>query len=964
MPDRRFPLRESLPRSVLTAVVAVGLVATATGAPRPSGASQPARPAPPASPAEPAEAQPPVFRTGVDLLAVDVAVLDERGRVVPDLRPPEFTVKIDGEERRIQSFEFIAFGTRRGSDPGTDRTVTSNAGLAPGRLIVLVVDQGHIRSGTGRGATMAAARFLRRLNPEDRVMFAAIPEPGLRVEFTTDRGLIERALERTVGRAGPLGGYFNISLYEALALRSNRDPFALFNMMERECGTIRPGSIERERCEREVAAEADAIAAEVFRRTGETVRALERLLLELRFVDGPKTLLLLSEGLVVEGLGADVAELGALAAGARTSIYVLLLDVPRYDVTQAEAPPTPEQDRRLETEGLEMLAGAGGGTVFRSAGTGEEVYERIVEELGGYYLLGVETTERDRDGRRRRIQVEVRRRGVQVRARREFRWGAGLIAAVKPADRIARALRASIAARELPLRVTSYLYRDRSSKKGRLTIAAELGLERRDPAPMTVGFALFDQEGRPVAAHVEETTLAPRPGFPAAPLEYLASALVEPGTYTLRLAAVDSDGRLGSVERRVNVWDLAGEELGLGDLLLVTAAQVTSETIRPGVEPSVADGRLGAYTELYAARPDVLAQARVEFDVAEHEDGPPLVRAAGRLAASSEADRQTAQATLSVDLLPPGAYVARVWVRRGDQIVGKLARPFTVLPRREASSVPAATPGGEVSAAPPRLPALLPAGAPFDRAWVLAAPRVASLLDLLAATAGARRPAVQRAIARARQGDFAGTGRAAFDGGDQLAAAFLRGLELFAANQLDAAARQFQVASSIDPTFAPATVLLGACFAAAGRDREAISLWQRALGTDALGPLVAHLLADAWLRLGDPTSIVKHLHDGPTRWPDDDGLRRAVGLAQLALGRGDQGLATLEPYLDRHPSDQDVLFLVLRALYDAHAAQRPLTTAAGDAERFVRYAALYAQARGPHLALVEKWRAAIGGASR
>lgn len=951
------------PARLAWALVGGCLLAAAPAAqppsPAPSGQSSTA-----ASPTQrPDEPQPPVFKTGIDLLAVDVTVLDRRGRLVADLRPPEFTIKIDGEERRIQSFEFVTFGTtaRAATSPG-DATVSSNAatGGGPGRLIVLVVDQGHIRAGTGRSAIMAAARFLRRLNPADRVMFAAIPEPGQRVAFTTDRALIERALQRTIGQAAPLGGLFNISLYEALSLRTSRDPFAIFSMMERECGAIRPGSIERERCEREVAAEADAMVAEVFRRTGETVRALERLLLELRFVDGPKTLIFLSEALVVEGLGADIAEIGALAAAARTSIYVMLLDVPRFDVTQSEAPPTPEQDRRLETEGLDMLAGAAGGAVFRTSGSGEEVFERLVQELAGYYLLGVETTERDRDGRRHRIQVEVRRRDVQVRARREFRWGAGIAASTRPADRIAQALRASLPARELPLRVTSYLYRDGSSKKGRLTIAAELGLERRDPAPMTVGFALFNRDGRAVAAHVEEQTLEPRPGGQPAPLEYVTSALIDPGTYTLRLAAVDADGRLGSVERTVHVWDLASEELGLGDLLLVTAAQAASGTIRPSVEPNVADGQLAAYTELYAARSELLATTAVEFDVADHEDGPALVGARGAVRPSSEADRYTAQATLPVAVLPPGPYVARVWVRRGDQIIGKLARPFTIVaaPRRASEM---STPGAAPETAPPAsaVRPRLPAGPAFDRALLLRAPHLGSLLDVLAATPGARHPAVKHAIARARQGDLAGTGRAAFESGDQLAAAFLRGLELFATNELDAAARQFQVAASIDPTFRPAVILLGACFAAAGRDREATALWDKVLTPGDRDPLVPRLLAEAWFRLGDPGPIVARLSDAPARWPDEDALRRAVGLAALAAGRAADGLVTLDPYLVRHRDDHDALFLALYALYDASLRSRPVFNASDDVARFVRYSDLYAAAGGPHRALVEKWKGAV-----
>src|SRR5688500_2183580 len=57
------------------------------------------------TPTEPAQG--PTFRTGVELIAVDVAVVDGRGRPVEDLRAPEFEVKIDGEVRRVVSAELV-----------------------------------------------------------------------------------------------------------------------------------------------------------------------------------------------------------------------------------------------------------------------------------------------------------------------------------------------------------------------------------------------------------------------------------------------------------------------------------------------------------------------------------------------------------------------------------------------------------------------------------------------------------------------------------------------------------------------------------------------------------------------------------------------------------------------------------------------------------------------------------------
>ena len=52
--------------------------------------------------------QAPVFRSGVEVMEVDVTVVDAKGMPVRDLRAPEFTVTVDGQPRRVISAEFIS----------------------------------------------------------------------------------------------------------------------------------------------------------------------------------------------------------------------------------------------------------------------------------------------------------------------------------------------------------------------------------------------------------------------------------------------------------------------------------------------------------------------------------------------------------------------------------------------------------------------------------------------------------------------------------------------------------------------------------------------------------------------------------------------------------------------------------------------------------------------------------------
>src|SRR6516164_9417840 len=55
------------------------------------------------------QAQQPTFRTGVDVITVDVGAIDGRGQPVTDLHAPEFTVKVDGQERRVISADLVKY---------------------------------------------------------------------------------------------------------------------------------------------------------------------------------------------------------------------------------------------------------------------------------------------------------------------------------------------------------------------------------------------------------------------------------------------------------------------------------------------------------------------------------------------------------------------------------------------------------------------------------------------------------------------------------------------------------------------------------------------------------------------------------------------------------------------------------------------------------------------------------------
>ena len=490
-------------------------------------------------------AQQPVFRSGVELVTVDVTVVDDVGSPIENLSVESFDVRVDGEPRRVVSADYVRYRSASGVVPLSGVEFSSNENIDPGRLILIAVDRAHIRRVEGLAALRAAANFVDALDPANRVAAASLDHNGP-IQFTNAHSSVKGYLERLSGEASVHPTEFNIGLTEALEIsdggRSRLNQVAL-----RECGVPLTTSENPRRlaengglkdpCPTQVEQESRAVAQESRAESRLALQALSSLIARLASIEGPKTLVLVSEGLVAEPQLFDLTAIGAAAQAARVTIYVLQLDVPIVEASDTRVSPSAQLDRQLRGDGLARLAGSARGALFQLVGADPYPFRRILRELSGYYLVAFEATTADRDGRTHRIAVSTRQRRVTLRARPAFAI-TGSTPRATPDVQLVRLLRNARLATELPLRVATYAFRDAESNGLRVLLGAETDLGVA--AGATIGFVLTDANGVIVASGAALSEGG----------RFTLPTTIQPGAYVLKAGAVNVGGRQGSVEHR------------------------------------------------------------------------------------------------------------------------------------------------------------------------------------------------------------------------------------------------------------------------------------------------------------------------------------------------------------------------------------------------------------------------------
>lgn len=818
----------------------------------------------------------PVFKAGVELVRLDVRVTDDEGRPIKNLHREDFEVLEDGQSRPIVFFEHLEEPSGTIAEVAR-RTVASevstNQGAARGHLYVLVFDQNHIATGNEQRARIAAEKFLKsRIRPGDRVAAFALPGPGPQVDFTPDVAKVSKELVKVRGaleRIG-FGALGAMRVHEAYEIVRGNDEIltrVATGLSQASASTDFVGGVVQRTTDdpnvftRLVQEDARTIVARADEEARRFLLMLADLMHALRNIEGRKSILLFSEGFYTDHLNTDLERAAAAAAQSYSVIYSFDLNAREIDphqMTPVGHEPYAEIHSRLAPLGT-LAAETDGALVNHASSWLDRALSNIADQSQDYYVLGFEPHPDaiKTRGSYRRVKVNVAQSGARVGTR----TGYSITSDSTPVDRrraINGALGSPFPQQSLRVEYTTYVLHGTApgAQKVLMSLEAELPLAvagKKDTADVV--FAVRDRrDGRVVASGTDVIQLpdASRPGATTGVGTYRVQFDLAAGEYLMRAVVREPGGLVGSADRGFVVQALDRPGVTVSDLIL-GSIQPSGPPVRASAYAS--DVLTGAL-ELYGRTPEQVRDVVVKVDLAPL-GGSAAVRSTDaellQVKPKGSSTSREARIELPLEGVPPGQYLARAVVRAGGETVAELVREVAVLQ-------------GIRPAAARNAPAVL---RPLDVLSGQVAQRYIVLLR--DRTRGAR---LEAAGVFAASGDWrrveAALGPAENDTpGDAQA---LRGLALFARGDYGPAAHKLKAAFETDPKLAAAAFVLGWCYAGSGDDRRAIGAWRNAAMFDpSLVP--AHLaLADAYVRLSQPSLAAQAVRAGLTALPNSPEL--------------------------------------------------------------------------------------------
>ena len=321
---------------------------------------------------------------------------------------------------------------------------------------------------------------------------------------------------------------------------------------------------------------------------------------------------------------------------------------------------------REYVDAVGTIAASTGGALFRAAGGGGAIFDRVRTEIHNFYELAVELEPADITGRALAVDVKVARPGAVVRNRRRVLPPSR--SATTPASRVSELLQQPLDLAQVPLTVSTFTMRGDDPSTLRTIVAIEAGTSQHT-GPAEWAFSVLN-DGNVVATARQPLDATTGPWTAA------LSAKLLPGRYRLRAVAVDAANRAGVIDRAIEVGLRGDARVQFSDLLVGVAD--------PGgrLQPSsrISKGAtLSALVEVISADASVLETVRTVIELVPGGSATPVKRFVMGARSGLSASIVSNQVEIATADLSPGRYTAIAIPAIGEQPMARISRIFEIV---------------------------------------------------------------------------------------------------------------------------------------------------------------------------------------------------------------------------------------------------------------------------------------------
>jgi VWFA-related protein len=363
-----------------------------------------------------------VIRIETSLVTSDVLVTDRQGRPVRNLKATDFAISEDGVPQQVGHF-----------------VLGDNVNLS--RSIVLIIDYSRSQFPYITDSIEAAKILVNKLGPHDR-MAIVTDDVELLVDFTNDKRDLKKGLDSLVRRNRGSKGFFGVggqrvqfgrsAQYSALMAtlkeafdNEDQNPIVVFQTDGDELEYLRDSIIVHEvppGLSPELRAEVqyEIEQKKKMQRASMTEFSLDDIYRALEksratvYTIVPRTRLIgFTQDEQIRRLTAEderaVATWSAASSDKMKSVFQSRQEQRRKRLTPEVLQARADQELKVQLALVELAKRSGGWAEFlETRSQAATIYNHVVEDLNQRYIIGYYPTNKEHDGKRRQIAIEVK----------------------------------------------------------------------------------------------------------------------------------------------------------------------------------------------------------------------------------------------------------------------------------------------------------------------------------------------------------------------------------------------------------------------------------------------------------------------------------------------------------------------------------------------------------------------------